>query len=355
MPGQTGRSMKLAFAKFGTNSWGVAASVTKGIYFESDAGVQYKPAMIQDNAFNQAFLGQADPGLIEPPSLSFTGRDRFEDHQYIWQALSMGSPAAVAISTSAASQTTSWTHQFDLAPSIDGLGLTVAIDKVLYVEEVTSVKVHGFELTQADNGAMNMTYRVVGSKPTNISSVNINSTVAGASYPALGNRVMQQQGVFRMNLHSAGALAAGDAVKAESIKFSFNRPQDTPHVYGQDFIDEPADNGWPEFMLEVQYPRMNTVSANSLYAGIRSATAFKADWTFSGAFINSTDTYKELYQFPYVQLMDDGFAANAAGPQQVKPVAKFACRLAPTSPTGMAFVNPFRLTRIQVNSVNAFA
>lgn len=354
MSGVTGRSMKMAFAKHGTNSWGVAASVTKGIYFESDANLQFKPAQITDNSFGQVFLGQADPGLIEAPTLSLVGRDRYDDHQYILEALAFGSPAAVTISTSASGQTTSWTHQYDLADAIDGLGATFAIDRSLYVEELTSAKVHGFELTQADNGAMNMTYRVTGSKPTNISSVNINSTVAGASFPSLGNRVVQQQGCFRMNLHSAGALAGTDVIKAESIKLTFNRVQDAPHVYCQDYIDEPADNGFPEAMIEITYPRMNTVSANSLYAGLRSSTAFKGEWTFTGALINSTDSYKKLYQFPYMQLMEDGFLAATNGAAQVKPVAKFALRLAPSSPTGMAFVRPIRLTRTMTNSVVAF-
>jgi hypothetical protein len=251
-------------------------------------------------------------------------------------------------------QTTSWTHQFDLADAIDGLGVTVAIDKQLYVEELTSAKVHGFELTQADNGAMNMTYKVLGSKPTNISSVNINSTLAGATYPRADQPRRAAAGRLPDEPQLHGALASTDAIKAESIKFTFTRPQDAPHVYGQDFVDEPADNGWPEVMVEVQYPRMNTPSANSLYAGLRSATAFKADWTFLGAFINSTDQYKKLYQFPYLQLMDDGFSAPTAGAQQVKPVAKFAARLAPTSPTGMAFIRPFRLTRTMTQSVVAF-
>lgn len=354
MAGQTGRSFKMAFAKFGANSWGVAASVTKGHYFESDAGMQLKPAQITDNAFGQAYLGPADSGLVEAPVLSFVGRDRYDDYQYIWEACAMGSPAAVTISTSASGQTTSWTHQFDLADAIDGLGLTIAIDKVLYTEELTSLKVHGFEITQADNGAMNMTYRTTGSKPTNLSSVNINSTVAGATFPALGNRVMQHQGTFRMNAHSAGSLTSSNAVKAESIKLTFNRPQDAPHVYGQDFVDEPADNGWPEAMIEITFPRMNTVSANSLYTALSSPTAFKADWTFLGAYINSTDQYKKLYQFPYMQLMDDGFIAATNGAQQVKPVAKFALRLAATSPSGMPFVRPIRLTRVSTNSVVAF-
>ena len=266
----------------------------------------------------------------------------------------MGSPAAVAISSSVSGQTTSWTHQFDLSDNIDGLGATFALDKVLYVEELTSAKVHGFEITQADNGAMNQTIRVTGSKPTNISSININSTVGGATFPSLGNRIVQQQGTFRINAYSAGSLVASDAIKAESIKLTFNRPQDAPHVYGQDYVDEPADNGWPEAMIEITAPRFNTVSGNSMFAGLRSSTAFKADWTFLGGYINSADQYKKLYQFPYLQLMEDGFQAATNGAQQVKPSLKFALRLAPSSPSGMAFIRPIRITRIMVNSTVAF-
>lgn len=351
--GQTGRTFKLAFAKYGTNSWGVAASVTKGAHFTSDAGMKYEAAMIQDNAFNQTFLGNQEPGLVEAPSLTFEGYLRYDDHNYILQALAMGSPAAVVISTSAAGQVTSWTHQFDLADTIDGLGATFAIDKNLYVDELTSAKVFGFETTQIDNGGMQVGFKVLGSKPTNISSVNINSTVGGANFPPLTNRVVQQQGVFRMNLHSAGALGASDAIKAESISFMFERPQDAPHVYGQDFVDEPADNDHPNFEIAITFPRMNTPSANSLYAGLRSATAFKADWTFTGALINSTDNYKMLFQFPYIQL-NDWEAATGGSAEQVKPVATFRANMATTSPTGMAFVRPFRLTRTMTQSVVAF-
>lgn len=359
MSGITGRTMKMAFEKFGANSWGVPASVTKGIYFESDGGMQFKPAQIVDNAFGQTYLAPSDSGLVEAPALSLTARSRYDDYEYLWDAVAMGSPAAVTISTSATGQVTSWQHILDLAPSIDGLGLTLAIDKNLYVDELTSFKVTGFRETQDTNGAMNVTYQGIGSKSTPISSININSTVGGATFPALTNRILQQQGIFRMNAQGAGSLVAADAVPLESINFNFNRPSDAPHIFGQDYVAEPADNGFPEFMLEVTYPRMNTISANSLYNALLSGTgsnAFKADWTFnSGTFINSTDHWKKLYQFPYLQLDTDGFAAPTAGADQVKPKVKFLCRLPSAAPTGMSgVVNPFRLTRTMVNSVKAF-
>lgn len=352
MPGVTGRETKIAFAKFGANSWGVAASVTTGMYFQSDGGLKLEPLIVEDDAFGQTFIQQSDVGNITAPAPNLSAVARYNDASFVWEALAMGSPAAVTIATSASGEVTSWQHVIDLSHDLDGLGLTLAIDKQQYVEELTSAKVHGFTLEDGENGLMRETYKITGSKTTNISSVNIAATVAGATFPSLANRILKRQGVFRMNAHSAGGLGAGDAVPSESIKFTYERPVDAPHIYGQDYVIEPADNGFPTFTLEVQYPRMTTIAANSLYGGLRDATAFKADWTFSGSFINSTDQYKLLIQFPFVQLTN--FEAPVTGANQIKPKATFAARLAPSSPTGMAFVNPFRLTRILVNSTVAF-
>jgi hypothetical protein len=353
MAGVTGREVKgFAFAKFGTNSWGVAASVTKGIYFSSDGGMSLQPQRVNDDSFGQNFLGDGDLGDITAPALTLTGRDRYNDHGYILEALAMGSPAAVTISTSASGQTTSWQHVIDLAANIDGLGATFAIDKVLFVDELASAKVHGFSLAVGDAGVMDKSYRVLGAKTTNDSTTNTRSTVYGASYPSLDGRVFRKQGVFRMNVQGGSSLAASDAVAIETFEFEFDRPQDAPHVFGQDYVAEPADNGFPTVRVRVSYPRMNTVTANSLYAALKNDPTFKADMTFSGAFINSTDKYTEKYQFPALEL--DEWVAPVAGANQVKPSATFMGKLAATSPSGMAFVNPFRLTRIMVNSVVAF-
>ena len=352
MSGVTGRQLKIAFTKFGANSWGVAASVTRGVYFESDGGVKFDPNIVVDDAFGQLFEGTTEVGDIKAPKPTWTQQARYDDHSFILQGCAMGSPTAVTIATSAAGQVTSWQHILDLADVIDGLGVTMAIDKVLYTEELTSAKFHGFTVKNGTGGVMTMAFKVTGSKPTIQSSININSTLAVASYPALGNRVFRKHGTFRMNLNTAGALGASDAVKIEDWQFDFDRPQDNPQVFGQDFIDEPADDKFPMFSLSVSYPRMNTVAANSLYASLRDATALKADMTFLGAFINSTDQYKRLYQFPYLQL--ESWEGPTSGGNQIKPKAKFKALLAATSPTGMAFVRPFRLTCIQTNSLIAF-
>lgn len=352
--GVTGREVKAAFTKFVTNSWGVAASVTRGVYFNSTGGLKTQPARVNDDATGQSFLGRGDLGDHPAQDLTFVGRSRYDDWQYVWQALAMGSPGAATISTSASGQTTSWQHVIDLAVNTTGLGLTYAADKSRYVHELTSAKVYGFSEAVGDAGVMDATYKVLGTKPTNISSININSTVAASSFPALSNRVFRSQGTFRINIQGASALAAGDAVAAEEIEFTFERPQDAPHIFAQDYVTEPADSGFPVIQLKVKFPRMLATSADSLEASMRSNPIFKADWTFLGANINSTDTYKRLYQFPALEL-DEFSGADVEGATQVKPEATFTAKLAASSPAGMAFVNPFRLTLINTNSISAFA
>lgn len=352
MSGVTGRQVDIAFAKFGTNSWGVAASVTKGAYFSSDGGLTLQPTLIDDDAFGQLFLEESEVGDIAPPDLNLPAVARFDDHLYIFDALAMGSPNTVTLSSSATGQVTSWTHIVDLAAVIDGLGITLAIDKTLYVEELTSAKVYGFEEGDGGAGKITTTYKVLGSKPIVASSININSTVAGANWPPLGNRVMRKHATLRMNKAVGSSLAAADVVKFESVKVSYVRPQDRVHVGGQDFVDEPADDGFPEILLEVTYPRMNTTAANSLVAGLRDGTTFKADLSYKGAYINSTDQYTRLFEFSALKLQ--AHAALTAGASQIKPKATFKAYQAATTPTNMSLVRPMRLTRIMVNSVIAF-
>lgn len=351
MAGVTGRNIAVSFAKFGANSWGVAASVTKGMYFESDGGMKQAIEYVDDQSFGQRFLGQAEAGNFAAQDLTLVTPAKYADHSYILDALAMGSPQAVTISTSAAGQTTSWLHVTDLAPNIDGLGATLAFDKVLYVDELTSAKVYGFGLT-GDGSVMKASYKFMGTRPTNISSINTRSTVNGANFPALSNRIFTKHGTIRLNAQSGNTLAASDAVTIEACTFEFTRPQDAPHVYGLDYIYEPADNGFPEFTISVTFPRAETVTANSMFACQRDSTVLKGELRFEGAFINSTDRHSYILQFPHLEVQDTSQATQGA--QQIKPTAMFKAKLAASSVSGMPFINPFRLRRITTQSVVAF-
>lgn len=356
MAGVTGRRVNLAFSKYATGSWNVAASVTKGAYFESDEGIVHRPDIVEDRAFGQDFIGQTERGNTQAVQTTLTQQSRYNDYSYILEAIAMGSPAAVAISTSATGQVTSWLHVTDLAPDTDGLGVTVASDLVLFVKELTSAAIVGFtEEFGATESVGRESFTLLGTDATMISSVNINSTVAGASYPALNNRILKKQATFRLNRQSAGSLVAADAVgKTESFRFEFTRPKDSAHELGSATIMDPGDNEFPMPRLVVGFGRMNTVTANSLRAALPAGTVFKGDLTALGAYINSTDQHTKLYQYPHLEVID--YVDTVAGATQVKPQVTFGVYKPAAAPTGMAgIVKPFRLTRIMTNSLMAFS
>lgn len=351
MPGVTGRVVKSAFVKFAANSWHTAASVTKGCYFDSDGGLALRPSIIEEAAFGQTFMGAVEPGDIEPPDLSLEAQARYDDYLYIWDALVMGSPS-VTVATSATGQVVSFRHQMDLADSIDGLGVTLAFEKSLYVQELPSGKVYGFSEREDAGGRIKTTYQVLGSKPVIGSTTNTQSTVYGANYPALLNRILRKHGTLRMNLQSGGSLVAADAVEYAGVQLGVSRPQDRVNVGGQDYIIAPGDNGFPAFELRVTYPRMTTVTANSLITALAAGTVFKADLTYAGNYINSTDRYTKKYEWPNLQPVEH--TTTVTGADQVQVSAAFKGYMATTSPNGMAFIRPLRVTRILTNSVVAF-
>jgi hypothetical protein len=355
MAGVTGREMKgYAFGFTGVNSWGVATSVTLGTRFATDGGLKYSPQFVEDRSFGEEFLGPAEYGDLNPTDLTLTGQARYEDNNYRLRAAVMGSPAAVTISTSASGQTTSWLHITDLAPSTDGRALTFAFDRKLFVEEVATAKVYGFSERPGDGGVIEESFRVLGVAPTHTSTINTRSILYDASYPALNGKVFRKQGVFRINAQSGGSLGGSDTISVlGSIEFSFERPQDRSYSYGSADIIEPADNEFPLPSIRLMFDRANTLTVNSFRAALSAGTAYKADCTYSGAFINSTDRYTRTWQFPYVEIQDQ--ATPTQGAQQVKPNTMFMLKKPSAAPTGMSGVTqPFRLREIRTNSIIAF-
>jgi hypothetical protein len=243
----------------------------------------------------------------------------------------------------------------DLAAVVEGRGVTLAADKVQFVEVVPSAKVTGFSLGYGAGGVLTKSFSFLGSHSVNSDTINTRSAVAtSAVAPALSNRIFRYQGQVRMNLQSAGSLDS-TAVLADvmDFTFSFQRPMDTAMVTGQRYTAEPKDSGFPTVEVRMRFREATTVSTNSFYALYQAGTALKADCTYTGANINSATARQYKLEFPHLEPVGPlGFSIQGAA--QAQPEMRFVAKLAATSPTGMAFVNPVRLTRLTVNSVTAF-
>ena len=64
--GVTGREVKSAWAR--SNTWGTPASVTRQVLLQSTEGWEDKPQYVEDPAFNQDFIAEAEVGDLEPPT-----------------------------------------------------------------------------------------------------------------------------------------------------------------------------------------------------------------------------------------------------------------------------------------------
>lgn len=348
--GVTGREVQAAYAR--SSTWGVPASVLKQVLIMSTDGLEARPSLIDDESFNQDFLSDADVADHAALTPEIPTQLRYEDSD-AWLAAACGSAANPTVVTTA-NGGTAFSHVVTLAAELTHF-YTLAVDKSQYVHEVPTMKIRGFSIRVGEGGVMTCAFPVVGNTAKHDSTVNVAATVAAASAVLTGGRVLRKDGTFRMNVKSAGSLGASNVVSiAREIALTYARPMaDSDHVFGQNYIIEPDDDGFAEIGLEVTYARMHTVSANSLFAGLVAGQTFKADWDFLGPYINST-TQKEIkFEFPNLQLYS--FKAAVTGHQQVRPVAEYRAKYTNSPPSGMSVNNPMRLTIVNTNPNNLLA
>jgi len=354
----TGREATLAFGIYGSGSWGVPTSVTGRVYFESDRGMTSQVGYIDDASFGQTFLGPADVGDFAPVDLTLSGQNYYDHFLYRLEALAMGSPNAVTAVSSqgAATSLVAYQHIIDVAPNTNGRGMTLASDKVQYVEELTSCKVYGLGFGIGPNGVLTSSFKIKGGKSTIASTINTRSAVvASATAPTLSNRILRQTGTWLMNVTSSGSLTPGTddiSAKLVDVSFDFTRPLDDAMVHGQNYTAEPLDNGFPEFHLRTGMRSADTITANSLYTAVQAGTPFKARGTYLGAYINSATQRSYQWEFPYLEARTHNFSVEGA--VQARPDITFVAKMASTAPTGFTHTRPARLTRVTTNSLISF-
>ena len=354
----TGREATLAFGIYTANSWGVPTSVTARLMADGDRGLTSQVGYIDDASFGQSFLGPADVGDFAPVDVTLTGQNYFDHFLHRLEACAFGSPNAVTAVSSqgAATSLVAYQHIIDLAPNTNGRGITLASDKVQYVEELTSAKVYGVGFATGQNGVLTTSFRLKGGKSTIASTVNTRSAVTtSATAVTLSNRVLRQNGTILMNVFSATSLTPGtDDISAKAVEVSvdFMRPLDEAMVHGLNYTAEPLDNGFPEANVRVNLRAADTVTANSFYTAVQAGTAFKARFTYTGAYINSTTQRSYQWEFPYLEARTHQFSVEGA--VQARPEVTFVAKQASSTPTGFTHTRPCRITRITTQSLIAF-
>lgn len=353
--GVTGRKTRFGWAR--SNTWGTAASVTRQVLLSNSEGIDSAPTLVFDEAFSQDFIGVGEVGDRNPPTPELQAVMRYEQLDS-FLAMACGSVAAPAVvSSTAANSLVAYRHVIDLAPELTHYA-TLAADLSQYVAEIPSAKIRGFTLSFGDNGRLNVSFPTVGNRTVYDSAVNTRSTVWGAAQALPQHMVQRGQGRVRINLQSAGSLTASNVIgDMKDFTFTYARPlaQDD-HVIGSDSIIEPDDDGLLEATMAVNYPRMHTLSSNSMVVAANNGDVFKMDIFFQGAFINSTTRRSLLIEMPAVQIDGASLKAAVTGHQQIRPSLTFLPKRAASAPTGMTGITaPFRVTVVNANSANLLA
>lgn len=204
------------------------------------------------------------------------------------------------------------TNTYSLIPALDGLGLTLAIDKQVAVWEHTGVKLSDMTISgsptdgviiSADGFFINTDYASV-----------INTTASLAALTQPGPIGLYQDMTFWIG-DQVDALSSADAFCPSSFELNINRGLSPTEVNKTDRL-EALENAFRETQLTIEIPRYDTDSQVFL------------DWhnnhTQLQALITMSDgTNSKTFRIPNMLLME--FDAEFAGPEFPTIPVTFSC------------------------------
>lgn len=313
----------------GESSWGTALALGAGygVLLESDGGLNrthpYLPANEADSPMAlEGDLGPHDPVVFAP---GFAMR---YDPGTIGTALALlfgiaGDPTD--------NGNGAYGHQFQWADDNYGLFLTFALEKLSKIYEVPSAKPTAFDLSVAD-GLIKGTISLVGDQLKEDSSINTLTQMDALTYADRGNRMKFSQTVFKMNNQSAGNAAAESALEISNFNLHLERPHDSPHKAGSNFMIEPAETGASIMTIELMFPRMSSIN-NAYFADFKDEVEKKLDIKMMGAIIGGPSPYAMHFKFPRLRVIEVEYTWDEIIPARIKLQAEEAA----SAPEGMDY------------------
>ncbi len=329
MSSATGQEIKYAINKAATWNTAVACGANDGIML-LPSNLSRTAAIEVDDSLGSGYSQDGTPGAIKCEG-SLTGYLRYDGCDEILSGI-MGYAGTPVVNT-----VNGWDHTYDFKDSLDTIFWTLAKKMgALYVREVPSLKFVSLTLKGDAGKPLELTATVQGSNWVE-DGVNTSTTFANVTFRETANRVAFPQGVFRLNAQ-AGAALASPTDDIHPTGFSLSITRKLSGEYGtfsagttnkQDIIDEPQNNGQPEFKLTLTFPRH---SGKTYLTALNADTRYKFDATFTGATITSGPARKFLIQCPNLQL-------STVNPQDaqgnITEPLEFVLLGVGTAPTGM--------------------
>lgn len=344
----SGREIIAAFQKGATWGTEAEAGANDGILLTSESIIK-TVENLKDESAGLAFVGETDEGKPAVTG-SLNAFARYEGLDVLIASVmgTAGAPTIISVGH------TGYTNTYALADGIEGIFGSFAIkNKSNIVFAVPSMKVHGFTLSGEMNAPCNMVFNCIGNNQTDSSTVNTTSTMGNVTYPTKKNRVIfDQNGYFRINDKSSGALSSSDGVAISSFEFAFDRPVEGDYVAGSQYITEPSATGHPVCTLTINFPRYND-AAKAFWDDWDSWTEKKGELYLQGPAISGTDYHYWKFQMPHLRVVNPSASMSGAG--KIPASLSFDVLYTASAPTGITATNPFQLLIQNTRSTDPLA
>lgn len=326
----TGREVKMALKKATTWRTAVECGAEDGILITSEDIGAKDPTYVDDDS-----LGRADVMCTVKVMEGITGRGfegylRYENWD-LALALILGT-AGTPVAQEATS--TAYANVYYCADNLADIFGTLAMEKAQTtygVWEVPSAKLHGFTISGTVGELAKVEVELAGNKIENQSAINTSTTMANVTYPIeCGIAKMDANFYVWMNAQDGAALQSSDAIYPHSFSVKYSRPVDEPYGAGNIDMDEPAQDGFAEAMLEMSFDKYNM---DTYMDAIEADSEFKMIIGFEGEDIVTGEPYKFEIYLPRIQFRTA--ESPVSGPGKIPHNVTGKLMAVTTAPTGM--------------------
>jgi Phage tail tube protein len=279
-------------------------------------------------------------------------------------AMIMGQAGVPTVVATAAQQ-----HVFQLAPGVDGLYDTIAVQKVgpqaspaLPIYEYPSVKYGGFTLTLTADGLAMINFPLIASKCVPLTG-QINATLAAVTYRTKVLNVFGTHIKWRAKVvppTGDTALTDADRFYPSQMTITFTRNMDSDYVMdGTGVQPEPYATDFFSVEIAVTFPVYGTAALqanNTFLAAAFAEQAMKMDIVMTSPIDIPGTTpptkYSHLLEFPNIMIADVQTPVEGPGaiPQNLQLVGLEAA-VAPAGMTGLT--RHFRWTAVSALATDA--
>ena len=139
-----------------------------------------------------------------------------------------------------------------------------------------------------------------------------------------------------MNDQNAGDVANETALIISDLVVHYERPHDSPHKAGSEFIIEPSENGAPIVTVTLTFPRMSAINNAYFTTDFIAEVEKKMLIDFIGSVPNVVLPYRFKMFFPRLRIINCEYTWDEVIPASITLQAEKAV----SDPTGMSYMIP---------------